>query len=183
MFYPKRGTVNPTVRHIFWSFMGIIKLTYNSSFKLFIDGAASSSGMFLSGLIIVTRNRYGQYLPFWMVTDFRACFLLTTWQDRFLAWTSLLFGLVTSINEHPLRLETSALHGWSNLAYVLINSHQSNTELPLKLKRAKKRFFSQNGTRPQVIYAPSPQPHHHPLHTRYPSILTSTQMATVITWR
>jgi len=65
------------------------------------DGAASSSGMFLSGLIMVTRN-------------------------RFLAWPSLLFGLMTSINEHPLRSDSSALHGWSNLAlcfFVLIASY------------------------------------------------------------
>jgi len=64
------------------------------------DGA-SSSGMFLSGLIMVTRN-------------------------RFLAWPSLLFGLTTSINEHPLRSDTSALHGWSNLIlcfFVLIASY------------------------------------------------------------
>jgi len=64
------------------------------------DGA-SSSGMFLSGLIMVTRN-------------------------RFLAWPSLLFGLTTLINEHPLRSDTKALHGWSNLAlcsFVLIASY------------------------------------------------------------
>jgi len=64
------------------------------------DGA-SSSGMFLSGLIMLTRN-------------------------RFLAWPSLLFGLVTTINEHPLRSDAKALHGWSNLIlcfFVLIASY------------------------------------------------------------
>jgi len=60
---------------------------------------ASSSGMFLSGLIMVTRNRY-------------------------LAWPSLLFGLTTMINEHPLRSDSSK--GWSNFAlcfFVLIASY------------------------------------------------------------
>jgi len=62
------------------------------------DGARSS-GLFLSGLIMVTRNRY-------------------------LAWPSLLFGLTTLINEHPLRSDTRA--GWSNIAmyfFVLIASY------------------------------------------------------------
>lgn len=63
-----------------------------------------------------------------MVIDFRTRFLLV----RFLAWPSLMFGLVTLINEHPLRSDTKTLHGWSNLAYVLVYySHQSNTQSTL----------------------------------------------------
>lgn len=63
------------------------------------DGA-KSSGMFLSGLIMVTRN-------------------------RFLAWPSLMFGLNTMINDHPLRSDNNSL-GWSNIAVcfcVLIASY------------------------------------------------------------
>ena len=60
------------------------------------------------------------FFPFWIVIDFRARFLLTLWLDRFLAWPSLLFGLTTMINEHPLRSDNKSLHGWSNLAYVVL---------------------------------------------------------------
>ncbi|PPQ92537.1 hypothetical protein CVT25_010370 [Psilocybe cyanescens] len=50
----------------------------------------STSGMFLSGLIMVTRNRY-------------------------LAWPSVLFGISTTLNAHPLRSKEGS-SGWSNLA-------------------------------------------------------------------
>ena len=113
-----------------WLFMrGVNKLTYISSFELFIDGAASSSGMFLSGLIMVTRNRYYGSISFLLNGKLISELAFSLRLDRFLAWPSLLFGLMTSINEHPLRSETSTLHGWSNLAYVLIYSHQSIIEL------------------------------------------------------
>jgi len=64
------------------------------------DGA-SSTGMFLAGLIMITRNRY-------------------------LSWPCLLFGITTLINEHPLRSDTKAQRGWSNLAlcfFALIASY------------------------------------------------------------
>ncbi|KAF9530597.1 hypothetical protein CPB83DRAFT_850605 [Crepidotus variabilis] len=48
------------------------------------------SGMFLSGLIMVTRN-------------------------RFLAWPSVLFGINQVINAHPMRNKEGGM-GWSNLA-------------------------------------------------------------------
>ncbi|KAF9485727.1 hypothetical protein BDN70DRAFT_988643 [Pholiota conissans] len=53
------------------------------------DGLGAS-GMFLSGLIMVTRNRY-------------------------LAWPSVLFGINNMINMHPLRSKDGG-SGWSNLA-------------------------------------------------------------------
>ncbi|KAJ7757019.1 hypothetical protein B0H16DRAFT_1227072, partial [Mycena metata] len=51
---------------------------YGESF----DGL-STSGMFLSGLIMVTRNRY-------------------------LAWPSVAFGIMSAINVHPLRAKDGA---------------------------------------------------------------------------
>ncbi|EAU84071.1 hypothetical protein CC1G_06933 [Coprinopsis cinerea okayama7 len=52
------------------------------------EGVATS-GMFLSGLIMVTKN-------------------------RFLAWPSVLFGINTLINQHPMRSKESG-GSWSNL--------------------------------------------------------------------
>ncbi|TFK29540.1 hypothetical protein FA15DRAFT_664087 [Coprinopsis marcescibilis] len=49
----------------------------------------STSGMFLSGLIMVTKN-------------------------RFLAWPSIVFGINSLINQHPMRQKEGA-GGWSNL--------------------------------------------------------------------
>ncbi|KAJ7481609.1 hypothetical protein FB451DRAFT_997527, partial [Mycena latifolia] len=54
---------------------------YRESF----DGL-STSGMFLSGLIMVTRN-------------------------RFLAWPSVLFGVSSTINMHPLRAKDGSTAG------------------------------------------------------------------------
>ncbi|KAF8153209.1 hypothetical protein B0H34DRAFT_722640 [Crassisporium funariophilum] len=54
----------------------------------------STSGMMLSGLIMVTRNRY-------------------------LAWPSVLFGFNSLINGHPMRSKDGASGGWSNLALCL----------------------------------------------------------------
>jgi len=59
-----------------------------------VNDGGSSSGMFLSMLIMVTRNRY-------------------------LAWPSVLFGISTLINEHPMRSDTKTLRGWSNLVLCL----------------------------------------------------------------
>ncbi|KIM41581.1 hypothetical protein M413DRAFT_71981 [Hebeloma cylindrosporum] len=56
------------------------------------DGLGTS-GMFLSGLIMVTKNRY-------------------------LAWPSLLFGLSLMFNAHPLRSKEGG-SGWSNLALCI----------------------------------------------------------------
>ncbi|KAF8921174.1 hypothetical protein BDZ89DRAFT_1004871, partial [Hymenopellis radicata] len=53
------------------------------------DGLGTS-GMFLSGLIMVTRNRY-------------------------LAWPSVLFGISTLINQHPLRAKEGSSGAFSNL--------------------------------------------------------------------
>ncbi|KIK04455.1 hypothetical protein K443DRAFT_416750 [Laccaria amethystina LaAM-08-1] len=52
--------------------------------------ALSTSGMFFSGLIMVTRNRY-------------------------LAWPAVLFGINSLINQHPLRAKEGSGGGWSNL--------------------------------------------------------------------
>ncbi|KAF5325040.1 hypothetical protein D9619_009590 [Psilocybe cf. subviscida] len=52
-----------------------------------------TSGMFLSGLIMVTRN-------------------------RFLAWPSVLFGLNNMFNAHPLRSKEGG-SGYSNLALCM----------------------------------------------------------------
>ncbi|KJA25331.1 hypothetical protein HYPSUDRAFT_37832 [Hypholoma sublateritium FD-334 SS-4] len=54
-----------------------------------LDGLGTS-GMFLSGLIMVTRNRY-------------------------LAWPAVLWGLNTMFNAHPLRAKEGT-SGWSGLA-------------------------------------------------------------------
>ncbi|CAA7269925.1 unnamed protein product [Cyclocybe aegerita] len=56
------------------------------------DGLGTS-GMFLSGLIMVTRN-------------------------RFLAWPSLLFSMSNLINSHPIRAKEGG-SGWSNLALCI----------------------------------------------------------------
>ncbi|KAF8062240.1 hypothetical protein FPV67DRAFT_262548 [Lyophyllum atratum] len=47
-------------------------------------------GMFLSGLIVVTRNRY-------------------------LAWGALVFALAGMLNSHPVRSRDGVSHGWSTL--------------------------------------------------------------------
>ncbi|KAJ3535629.1 hypothetical protein NMY22_g6401 [Coprinellus aureogranulatus] len=57
------------------------------------DGLASS-GMFLAGLIMVTRN-------------------------RFLAWPSVVFGINSLVNQHPLRQKDSAA-GWSNTGLCFV---------------------------------------------------------------
>ncbi|PFH53446.1 hypothetical protein AMATHDRAFT_137362 [Amanita thiersii Skay4041] len=55
----------------------------------------SSSGMFLAGLIMVTRNRY-------------------------LAWPATLFAVNGLINQHPLRSkEGRAIGGWNNILLCL----------------------------------------------------------------
>ncbi|KAJ7094012.1 hypothetical protein B0H15DRAFT_760690, partial [Mycena belliarum] len=61
---------------------------YRESF----DGL-STSGMFLSGLIMVTRN-------------------------RFLAWPSVLFGISSAINVHPLRAKDGGVG--SSLSSLLL---------------------------------------------------------------
>ncbi|KAF7292870.1 hypothetical protein MIND_01186000 [Mycena indigotica] len=55
----------------------------------------STSGMFLSGLIMVTRN-------------------------RFLAWPSVIFGLSSSINAHPLRTKEGGGSALPNLALCVM---------------------------------------------------------------
>jgi hypothetical protein len=75
--------------------------------------------MFLSMLIMVTRNRYvltsilpplDIVLTFGVVSPLRP--------NRYLAWPSILFGITTLINEHPVRSDTKSLRGWSNLGYI-----------------------------------------------------------------
>ncbi|KAF9011848.1 hypothetical protein BDQ17DRAFT_1233374 [Cyathus striatus] len=56
----------------------------------------NTSGMFLSGLIMVTRNRHLTCIP------------------RLLAWPAVLFSLNQLINQHPLRSKDGA-GGWSNM--------------------------------------------------------------------
>ncbi|KAJ7747959.1 hypothetical protein DFH07DRAFT_1062656 [Mycena maculata] len=63
---------------------------YRESF----DGL-NTSGMFLSGLILVTRN-------------------------RFLAWPALLFGISSMINVHPLRAKEGGAGGLSSLILCLM---------------------------------------------------------------
>ncbi|KAJ7135419.1 hypothetical protein C8R43DRAFT_1020945 [Mycena crocata] len=63
---------------------------YRESF----DGL-STSGMFLSGLIMVTRN-------------------------RFLAWPSVLFGISSSINVHPLRAKDGSAGQMSSLLLCIV---------------------------------------------------------------
>ncbi|KDR77308.1 hypothetical protein GALMADRAFT_246659 [Galerina marginata CBS 339.88] len=63
--------------------------TPNTWYRDSTDGLGTS-GMFLSGMIMVTRN-------------------------RFLAWPAVLFGINTTINSHSLRAKEGG-SGWSNLA-------------------------------------------------------------------
>ncbi|KAF6751712.1 hypothetical protein DFP72DRAFT_1012259 [Ephemerocybe angulata] len=52
-----------------------------------------TSGMFMAGLIMVTRNRY-------------------------LAWPSVVFGISSLINQHPLRQKDSG-GGWTNVGLCI----------------------------------------------------------------
>jgi len=72
----------------------------------------ATSGMFLAGLIMVTRN-------------------------RFLAWPSLLLGLSAWVNQHPLRTKESGTPPIGNLmlaVFALVVSY-----LPLFLKAGSPR--------------------------------------------
>ncbi|KAF8978244.1 hypothetical protein BDQ17DRAFT_1265844, partial [Cyathus striatus] len=62
----------------------------------------NTSGMFLSGLIMVTRNRHLTCIP------------------RLLAWPAVLFSLNQLINQHPLRSKDGA-GGWSNMMCVRLS--------------------------------------------------------------
>jgi hypothetical protein len=76
-----------------------------------VDGLAAS-GMFLAGLIMVTRN-------------------------RFLAWPSLLLGISAWVNQHPLRTKEGATPPIGNLMlafFALVASY-----LPLFLKAGSAR--------------------------------------------
>ncbi|KAJ7057071.1 hypothetical protein C8F01DRAFT_1153305 [Mycena amicta] len=88
----------------------------NTWTKESFDGL-TTSGMFLSGLIMVTRN-------------------------RFLAWPSVIFGISSTINSHPMRAKEggSALPNLalcimalfaSYLPLLMINSLPKNTSTPL----------------------------------------------------
>ena len=70
------------------------------------DGLGTS-GMFLSGLIMVTRNRF---VLFFLPTDF----IGFTPNFRFIAWPALLFGINQLVNAHPLRSKEGS-SGWTNL--------------------------------------------------------------------
>ncbi|KAF5328034.1 hypothetical protein D9758_017460 [Tetrapyrgos nigripes] len=63
---------------------------YSESSDIFGTG-----GMFLSGMIMVTRNRY-------------------------LAWPAILFGLYGVVNQHPLRTKESSSSPWSNLSLCVM---------------------------------------------------------------
>jgi hypothetical protein len=75
-----------------------------------LDGL-NTSGMFLSGLIMVTRNRYVavQLLTahFDYLTDI--CSL------RYLAWPSVAFGISGLTNSHPLRAKDGSGGAWSSV--------------------------------------------------------------------
>ncbi|KAF4613284.1 hypothetical protein D9613_011173 [Agrocybe pediades] len=66
--------------------------TPNTWYRDSSDGL-STIGMFLSGLIMVTRNRY-------------------------LAWPAVVFGINTVINSHPMRSKEGT-SGWSNLTLAV----------------------------------------------------------------
>ncbi|ETW77320.1 hypothetical protein HETIRDRAFT_105528 [Heterobasidion irregulare TC 32-1] len=84
-------------------------------FQESVDGLATS-GMFLSGLIMVTRNRY-------------------------LAWPALIFAINSYINQHPLRTKEGGTPPIGNVLlsfFALIASY-----LPLFLKAAPSAPSSQ----------------------------------------
>ncbi|THU97490.1 hypothetical protein K435DRAFT_662666 [Dendrothele bispora CBS 962.96] len=54
-----------------------------------------TAGMFLSGMIMVTRNRY-------------------------IAWPAILFGIYGVINQHPLRSKEGSGSPWSNLSLCIM---------------------------------------------------------------
>ncbi|KAJ7276426.1 hypothetical protein B0H12DRAFT_968276, partial [Mycena haematopus] len=66
----------------------------------------STSGMFLSGLIMVTRN-------------------------RFLAWPSVLFGITSAINVHPLRAKDGGSGAGSLSSLLLCVGALVTSYLPL----------------------------------------------------
>jgi hypothetical protein len=73
--------------------------------------AMSTSGMFLAGLIMVTRNRY--VLP----SCLRDSRIEET--NRYLAWPALMFGISSYINYHPMRVKEGQ-PPIANLLYVLV---------------------------------------------------------------
>ena len=78
--------------------------------------------MFLSGLIMVTRNRFVflniSVEPF---PPLQYSFVLY----RFIAWPAALFGINQVVNAHPLRKQEGGT-GWSNFAYVSFFSVAQN---------------------------------------------------------
>nr|GAT44774.1 predicted protein [Mycena chlorophos] len=68
-----------------------VKFSFPNTWAQEAPDLLSTSGMFLSGLIMVTRN-------------------------RFLAWPSLVFGINSSINAHPMRVKDGGSGSLPNLA-------------------------------------------------------------------
>ncbi|KDQ56897.1 hypothetical protein JAAARDRAFT_36369 [Jaapia argillacea MUCL 33604] len=66
------------------------KVTFPRTWTVENVDSLSSSGMFLSGLIMVTKN-------------------------RFLAWPNLIFAVSSVINQHPLRTKEGSSPPWSSL--------------------------------------------------------------------
>ena len=73
----------------------------------------STSGMFLAGLIMVTRNRFSFFRDSLSLPR-RAHKL-----NRFLAWPSLLLGASAWVNQHPLRTKEGGTPPIGNLMSVL----------------------------------------------------------------
>jgi hypothetical protein len=68
-----------------------------------------TSGMFLSGLIMVTRNRFENLYTSYL----SLCPFLKT-PHRVIAWPTALFGINQVINTHPLRNKEGG-NGWTNI--------------------------------------------------------------------
>ena len=86
-----------------------ISNTYERSFSVLQDGLGTS-GMFLSGLIMVTRNRFVIFYTSLIV----ASSILKNVSHRVIAWPTTLFGINQVITAHPLRNKEGG-NGWTNL--------------------------------------------------------------------
>jgi hypothetical protein len=92
--FPRHGTKKALVRSITpHTLRNPSETSFTGRLCLYADGLATS-GMFLAGLIMVTRN-------------------------RFLAWPATLIGINSLVNQHPMRQKES-MAGWSNVGCVIL---------------------------------------------------------------
>ncbi|GLB39822.1 hypothetical protein LshimejAT787_0703320 [Lyophyllum shimeji] len=87
----------------------------------------NTMGMFLSGLIVVTRNRY-------------------------LAWGALLFAISGMVNSHPIRSKDGISHGWSTLLLCIsafFASYFPFHRTPVPLCCAREQAAGPASTRPE----------------------------------